>query len=73
MPNYLHYISLEIQQIKQERLLKDKNNGNVVQGLTLGERGIYPEDMQIITGVLRKALPIKKIVCLTSRKILSPK
>lgn len=43
MPNYLHYISLEIQQIKQERLLKDENNGNVVQGLTLGEKGIYPE------------------------------
>lgn len=29
MPNYLHYISLEIQQIKQERLLKDENNGNM--------------------------------------------
>lgn len=30
MPNYLHYISLEIQQKNQERiLLKDENNGNM--------------------------------------------
>lgn len=43
------------------------------KGLTLGERGIYPVDMQIITGGSRKALPVKKTVCLTLRKTHLPK